>query len=193
MEIVDNKALLVTVRNPKRFTDVISNSVNLGEVSEGIYELMVKWDYDNTVALTKLGLKKVPSVIDKEYRWAGKFKPMAHQKETAGFIVNNQKCFVFNEQGVGKTASAAWAVDYLMTKGKVKRVLVVCPLSIMKAAWQRDLFQVLPHRSVGIAHGTPKSRRTVIEGNYEFVILNFDGIEIVLQELKDANFDCIFA
>lgn len=191
MEIVDNKALLVTVRNPKRFTDVMPNSVNLGEVSEGIYELMVKWDFDNACALTKLGLKKVPSVIDREYHWAGKFKPMAHQKETAGFIVNNHKCFVFNEQGVGKTASAAWAVDYLMAKGKVKRVLVVCPLSIMKAAWQRDLFSVLPHRSVGIAHGTPKSRRTIIEGNYEFVILNFDGIEIVLQELKDANFDCI--
>lgn len=191
MEIVDNKAILVTVRHPQRFTDLIPNSVNLGEISQGIYEMMFKWDYENVEALTKLGMKKVPSVIYKDYRWAGKFKPMEHQKETAGFIVNNQKCFVFNEQGVGKTASAAWAVDYLMTKGKVKRVLVVCPLSIMKAAWQRDLFQVLPHRSVGIAHGTPKSRRTIIEGDYEFVVLNFDGIEIVLQELKDANFDCI--
>jgi SNF2 family DNA or RNA helicase len=191
MEIVDNKALLITVRRPERFTDAIKSSAYLGEVSEGVHEIMVKWDFDNSEALTKLGLKKVPSVIHRDYKWSGRFIPMDHQKETAGFIINNPRCFVFNEQGVGKTASAAWAVDYLMNIGKVKRVLVVCPLSIMRPAWQRDLFQVLPHRSVGIAHGTPKSRRTVIQGKYEFVILNFDGIEIVLQELKDAKFDCI--
>lgn len=191
MEIIDNKALLVTVRRPDRFTDAIQTCKNLGEISEGVHEIMVKWDFNNAIALTELGLKKVPSVIHKDYTWSGKFTPMAHQKETAGFIINNKRCFVFNEQGVGKTASAAWAVDYLMTLGKVKRALVVCPLSIMKAAWQRDLFQVLPHRSVGIAHGTPKSRRKIIEGKYEFVVLNFDGIEIVLQELKDAKFDCI--
>jgi len=78
-----------------------------------------------------------------------------------------------------------------MVKNKVKRVLVVCPLSIMKAAWQNDLFQVLPHRSVGIAHGTPKSRRQIVEGKYEIVVINFDGIEIVLDEIKAAGFDMI--
>jgi SNF2 family DNA or RNA helicase len=191
MEIIDNKALLITVRQPNKFTDAVKASAYLGEISEGVHEIMVKWDYDNAVALTKLGLKKVPSVIHRDYKWSGKFIPMAHQKETAGFIINNQRCFVFNEQGVGKTASAAWAVDYLMKLGKAKRALVICPLSIMRPAWQRDLFQVLPHRSVGIAHGTAKARRDVIQGNYEFVIINFDGIEIVLQDLVDAKFDCI--
>ena len=48
--------------NPKRFTDVMPNSVNLGEVSEGIYELMVKWDFDNACTLTKLGLKNCISL-----------------------------------------------------------------------------------------------------------------------------------
>lgn len=191
MEIVENKALLITVRRPEKFTDALKSAAYLGEISEGVHELLVKWDYDHALALTKLGLKKVPSSINKEYKWSGRYTPMSHQKETAGFIVNNPKCFVLNEMGTGKTMSAAWAIDYLMNKGKVNRVLVVCPLSIMKAAWQADLFTALPHRSVGIAHGSVKTRRKIIEGTYEFVIINFDGIEIVLDELKQANFDCI--
>lgn len=191
MEIIENKALLLRVRRPERFTSVIKNSAYLGEVDAGIHELMVKWEFDAVDALTRLGIKKVPSTIYKDYEWSGRFKPMDHQKDTASFIVANQKCFVFNEQGVGKTASAAWAVDYLMKQGKVKRVLVVCPLSIMRAAWQRDLFQVLPHRRVGIAHGAPKTRREIIQGDYEFVVINFDGVEIVLDEIKAAGFDMV--
>lgn len=191
MEIIENKALLLRVRKPDRFTSVIKDSAYIGQVGEGIHELMVRWSFDAVDTLTRLGIKNVPSTILKEYSWSGRFTPMDHQKDTASFIVSNHRCFVFNEQGVGKTASAAWAMDYLMRIGKVKRVLVVCPLSIMRAAWQRDLFQVLPHRSVGIAHGAPKTRREIIQGTYEFVVINFDGVEIVLDEIKAANFDCI--
>lgn len=191
MEIVQNKAILLRVRRPERFTAVIEHSHYLGEVDDGVHELLVKWDHENVETLTKLGIKKVPSAILKEYKWAGRFKPMEHQKDTASFIVSNQKCFVFNEAGTGKTAAAAWAMDYLMAIGRVKRVLIICPLSIMRAAWQRDLFQVLPHRSVGVAHGSAKTRREIVNGSYEFVIINFDGIEIVLDELKGANFDAI--
>jgi SNF2 family DNA or RNA helicase len=191
MEIIDNKAILLKVRNPDRFTSAISQSAYLGEVSEGVHDLLVKWTFENSVALTDMGVKKVPSSIHKDYTWTGRFTPMAHQKETAGFIVNHKKCFVFLEQGLGKTASAAWAIDYLMKKNAVKRVLIICPLSIMKAAWLRDLFSVLPHRSVGIAHGNQKTRREILTGKYEIVIINFDGIEIVEKEIKQAGFDMV--
>lgn len=191
MEIVDNKAIVLRVKRPERFTSVIPDSAYIGEVEKGVHEIVVRWNYENIESLIKLGIKKVPSTIHKEYKWSGRYTPMSHQRDTAGFIVNNQKCFVFNEAGTGKTAAVAWAADYLFHKKRIKRVLVVCPLSIMRPAWQRDLFQVLPHRTVGIAHGTPKARREVIKGKYEFVIINFDGIEIVLDELKSAKFDCI--
>jgi SNF2 family DNA or RNA helicase len=191
VEILENKALLVKVRRPDRFTSVIKDSAYIAEVAEGIHEIIVKWNYDNVITLSQLGIKKVPAPILRDYKWAGKYVPMAHQKDTASFIVSNPKCFVFNEQGVGKTASAAWASDYLMNEGKIKRVLIVCPLSIMKAAWQRDLFSVLPHRSVGIAHGNSKTRKQIIQGNYEFVVINFDGLDIVLEELKEAKFDMV--
>lgn len=191
MELLKNRALVFNVKRPDRITSVIDDSVYLQELAPDVHQLMVKWTHDNAVMLSALGIKKVPSRIALDYAWAGRFTPMAHQKETAGFIVNNKKCFVFLEQGLGKTASAAWAADYLMNLGEVKRVLVICPLSIMRAAWQRDLFAVLPHRSVGIAHGNAKTRREVIQGKAQFVIINFDGLEVVEKELQAAGFDLV--
>lgn len=191
MDIVDGKALLIRVRQPERFTALLEDCVYISDLGGGVHELMVRWTLDNVEILSRIGLKGTPSTINKDYQWPGVFQPMTHQRETSAFIVNNPKCFVFDEAGVGKTASAAWATDYLINNGRIKRVLVVCPLSIVNAAWRRDLFNVLPHRSVGIAHGTPKTRREIIAGKYQYVIINFDGIEIVIDELMAGGFDCV--
>ena len=58
------------------------------------------------------------------------YTPFAHQVQTADFLTKHRKAFCFNEQGTGKTASVIWATDYLMTRGILKRVLIVCPLSV---------------------------------------------------------------
>jgi SNF2 family DNA or RNA helicase len=126
-----------------------------------------------------------------DYHWTGKFKPFAHQKETAAFLSTRKKAFCFNEQGTGKTASVIWAVDYLMNLGRVKRVLVLCPLSIMKSAWQQDLFKFAMHRSCSVAYGDAKARTKIIRSGAEFVILNFDGLAVVKDEIMNGGFDLI--
>lgn len=128
-----------------------------------------------------------------EYEWPRPhgFTPFNHQKSTAEFLIANRKAFCFNEQGTGKTASVIWAVDYLMQLGLVKRVLVICPLSIMKSAWQQDLFKFAIHRTVSVAYGSAKKRKEIINAGNEFVIINFDGVGIVKKELIDGEFDLI--
>ena len=128
-----------------------------------------------------------------EYEWPRPhgFTPFDHQKTTSEFLVNNRKAFCFNEQGTGKTASVIWAVDYLMQLGLVKRVLVICPLSIMKSAWQQDLFKFAIHRTVSVAYGAAKKRREIVNAGNEFVIINFDGVGIVKKEIMDGEFDLI--
>ena len=126
-----------------------------------------------------------------DYNWPGKFKPFAHQKQTAEFLTLNRKAFCFNEQGTGKTASVIWATDYLMKLGVVKRVLVICPLSIMKSAWQADLFTFAMHRTCDVAYGDSKARKKIINQGAEFVIINFDGVEIVKKDIIDGGFDII--
>jgi len=126
-----------------------------------------------------------------DYNWPGKYKPFAHQKQTSEFLTLHRKAFCFNEQGTGKTASVIWAADYLLNLGVVRRILVVCPLSIMRSAWQQDLFKFAIHRTCDIAHGNPTQRKKVIANNAEFVIINFDGVDIVKQEILNGGFDLL--
>ena len=128
-----------------------------------------------------------------EYEWPRPhgFTPFVHQKSTAEFLVSNRKAFCFNEQGTGKTASVIWAVDYLMNIGLIRRVLVICPLSIMKSAWQGDLFKFALHRTVSVAYGNARKRKEIINAGAEFVIINFDGVGIVKDEIINGGFDLI--
>ena len=126
-----------------------------------------------------------------DYVWTGKFKPFAHQKETSDFLSRRRKAFCFNEQGTGKTASVIWSADYLMKLGRIKRVLVICPLSIMKSAWQQDMFKFAMHRSCSVAHGDAKQRKKIIAAGSEFVVINFDGLAVVKDEIINGGFDLI--
>jgi SNF2 family DNA or RNA helicase len=128
-----------------------------------------------------------------EYEWPRPhgFTPFVHQKSTAEFLISNRKAFCFNEQGTGKTASVIWAVDYLMHIGLIRRVLVICPLSIMKSAWQNDLFKFALHRTVSVAYGNARKRKEIIKAGAEFVIINFDGVGIVKDEIINGGFDLI--
>jgi SNF2 family DNA or RNA helicase len=183
MQVIDDKALLLKVRNPKQITAIIPKSKELP-----MNKVLVKWGLDEVLSLRSLNIR-APSPITQRYKWPGQYKPFDHQKDTASFFTLNKKSFCFNEQGTGKTASAIWAADYLMTQGKVKRALVVCPLSIMDSAWRNDLFSFAMHRTVDVAHGNKAKRKKIIAGGAEFIIINYDGIEVVKDEIAAGGFD----
>ena len=128
-----------------------------------------------------------------EYEWPRPhgFTPFDHQKKTCEFLITNKKAFCFNEQGTGKTASVIWATDYLMTLGVIRRVLIVCPLSIMTSAWQADLFKFALHRSVSVAYGSANKRKEILAAGAEYVIVNFDGVQILKNEIINGKFDLI--
>jgi len=185
MKIINGKALLLKLRNPNRITETISKSKVTGP-----HEVAVKWGVDEVQTLRSLGVK-APSPISGRYDWPGRYRPMEHQRTTAEFLTLHKKSFCFNEQGTGKTASAIWAADFLMKQGKVRRALIICPLSIMDSAWRGDLFEVAMHRTVDVAHGDAKKRKKIINNGAEFVVINFDGVEIVEDEIRNGGFDLI--
>ena len=186
MEIIDNKALLLKVRNPQQITTVIPKSKVLPD-----NKVVVHWGLDEAQVLRNLRVKNVPSPILGRYDWPGQYRPFDHQRTTAAFLTMNRRAFCFNEQGTGKTGSIIWAADYLMKLGRIRRGLVICPLSIMDSAWRADLFKLAMHRTVDIAHGAKEKRRAVINGPAEFVVINFDGVEIVADDIARGGFDLI--
>lgn len=190
--ILDNRALLLRTRSPEKF-NIIPKSKYLGEPEPGVHEVAVYWSLDEARVLKNLGVKDVPSPILQNYPWPGKYRPMAHQKDTAAFLTMNKKAFVLNEAGTAKTMSALWAMDYLMTKKKIRRVLVLAPLSILHSAWMGDINRSIVHRSAIVAHHPQAARRIeMIQSDYEIVVMNYDGLPLVADEIvKDGRFDLI--
>ena len=192
MQIIENKALLFRTRNPDKYSIIPKHKV-LEADDDGIHEVAVYWGLDEARVLHNLGVKNVPSPITKRYSWPGRYRPMQHQIDTAAFLTMHRRAFCFNDPGTGKTMSALWAADYLIEKGYVRRVLVLCPLSIMQSAWMQDLNNAIMHRSAIVAHHTQSSRRIeMIQQDYTFVISNYDGLALVAQEIiSDGRFDLI--
>jgi SNF2 family DNA or RNA helicase len=186
MEIIDNKALVLNLRNPGRVTTIIPKSTQLDD-----NRVAVHWGLDEMQVLKNLKIKGVPSPIQKDYDWPGIHRPFDHQRDTAGFLTLHRRAFCLNEQGTGKTGSVIWAADYLMKMGHIKRVLVICPLSIMDSAWRADLFKFAMHRTVDIAYGSRDKRKEIINSDAEFVIINYDGVEIVQDAIAEGGFDLI--
>jgi SNF2 family DNA or RNA helicase len=192
MEIVQNSALrfLCSNETAEQIGKYIDKSEYLGQ-REQHHEVLVHWGVDEVQKLAVLlpDGNSVPSPIERDYGWPGMFQPFDHQRDTARFLTLFQRAFCFNEAGTGKTSAAIWAADYLMSQGKVRRVLVICPLSIMQSAWQADLFKTAMHRTCAVAHGS--KRRKVIQGGYDFVIINYDGVNAEREAISEGGFDLI--
>jgi len=184
VRIINNKALLFDAADPEAIAACITKSA---VTASGV---VVHWGYKEAAQLAAMQVD-APSPMLRDYKWTGRHTPFDHQKTTASFLSLRKRAFCFNEQGTGKTASVIWSADYLINKGLVKRVLVLCPLSIMKSAWQKDLFTFAMHRSCGVAHGTPKQRKKIIESGVQFVVINFDGLAVVKDEIIAGGFDLI--
>ena len=186
MRIVENKVLVLNLKNPNKVTSIIPKSRVLGTG-----EVAVNWGLEEARVLNNLQIKNISSPIVGQYDWPGLHKPFDHQKVTSSFLTLHPRAFCLNEQGTGKTGSVIWAADYLIKIGKIKRVLVICPLSIMDSAWRADLFKFAMHRNVDVAYGSREKREAIINGVAEFVIINYDGVEIVADVIANGGFDLI--
>ena len=194
MEIIQNTALKFTV--PEHIVPHITKNIEKSEIVEwrgNLADVVVFWGIPEMTRLNQLVSfrNNLPSPIARDYKYPGLYKPFNHQRTTAEFLSINHRAFCFNEAGTGKTSSVIWAADYLMEQKQVKRVLVICPLSIMYSAWQNDVMNTAMHRSVAVAHGPANKRQKIISGGYDFVVINYDGVAIVKDDIINGGFDLI--
>src|SRR5512139_3280402 len=125
----------------------------------GASHLLLPHGVTETFMLRRLGFD-VPSPILTHYGWPhpmGK-PPFDAQKKTAALLTLNQRAYVLNDKGTGKTASALWAFDYLKEHNLANKMLVAAPLSTLRATWDREVFNFLPHRKAAVLHGSKKQR-----------------------------------
>ena len=135
--------------------------------------------------LRNMGIR-APSPIRYYYDWPRPQRFDAvfdHQFATADFLTLHPRCFVLNEQGTSKTASALWAADYLMRLGKVKRVLIAAKLSTLEQVWLNEIFDVCMHRTALVLHADADKRRNLLAQPVDFYIVNHDGLKILGHDI----------
>lgn len=194
MELIDNKVISLKLRDES--AKIILDDIDKSEViskKDGVTDVAIYWGLDEMTRLNELMRfkKPLPSPITRDYDWPGLYQPFDHQRVTSEFLSINPKSFCFNEAGTGKTSSALWASDYLMKQGKINKVLIICPLSIMYSAWQADVFNTCMHRTSVVCHGTRDKREKILNNDYDFYIINYDGVGIVKEQIAKMDFDLI--
>lgn len=159
----------------------------------GAPHLLLPHQPTETFLLRRMGYD-VPSPILTHYDWAGG-NPFASQKSTAALLTLEQRAYVLNGMGTGKTKSALWAFDYLRSNNVCGKMLVSAPLSTLQFTWAREIFNTLSNRKCVVLHGTRKQRlERLADPDAEIFIINHDGHTVIMDELMkrtDINVICI--
>lgn len=100
------------------------------------------------------------------------------------FLVFRRNGCVFASGNTMKTNGSLWAADWLMKTGRVRKALILSPLSTLESVWQNDIFETLPHRAAAILHGSKERRLKYLNVQADFYILNHDGIKI--NDVREA-------
>lgn len=141
-----------------------------------------------TIMLKNLGFD-VPAPILSQYEWPAPLgqPPFAVQKFTAALMSMNQRCYVLNGMGTGKTRSALWAYDYLRGNKQANKLLVNSPISTMELVWRAEAFRTLPHLSVGVLYGSKERRLKTLAEDHDIYVLNPDGLQVILPALLERK------
>jgi len=126
-----------------------------------------------------------------EYDWKASFDPFKHQYRMAGMMSTHKRFFCLADPGTGKSISVVWAFDYLKSVGRVNKVLIVAPLSLLEDTWAKEFRNGMPHGKYVVLHGSAAKRKQLAKQPHDIAIINYDGVEIVYDELAANDYDLI--
>jgi SNF2 family DNA or RNA helicase len=175
--LVDTKSkMLVTPCDP-RIPRAIPHALTLDD-----QHLLVPHGSEETRVLRNLGYM-VPSPVMASYDWGGTI-PFEAQKVTTAMLVVEPRAYVLNTMGTGKTRSVLFAFDYLRSAFKVRKMLVVAPLSTLSFTWAREVMLTFPKYRVAIVTGDAARRRKILaDDSFDIYVINHDGLGVVAAEV----------
>lgn len=169
------KALILRLRDPQRVLSVIPTAKLFNY--QGKEYVAVKHGRDETKVLRNIGIM-APSPIMHHYDWPARFTPFQAQREAAAFLTLEDRAFNLSDLGTGKTLATLWAYDYLRSIGKVRKAIVVTPLSTLERTWADEVFNHFPHLNAVVLYGSREKRLKLLETDADLYLINHDGIKV---------------
>lgn len=173
--------ILLNDEHPTRVTTVIPTAKIIQYRGKDL--VVVPHELDEVRVLNNMGYN-IPSPVSHYYTWSGRYTPFTAQRVTVDKLTLNERMFVLNDLGTGKSLSTLWAYDYLRSQGKARKMLIVTPLSTMERVWADEIFNHFPHLSSQVLYGSAKKRVAQLEFPADVYIINHDGLKV--PEIRDA-------
>ena len=106
-------------------------------------------------------------------------KAMSHQTASLKFMANKPAVFDASDPGTGKTY--VQIMDFARQHKKDgKAALVLCPKSLMRAAWANDFKKFAPQLKTSLCYA--EGRADALAAKADVYILNIDGVKALLKQ-----------
>lgn len=105
-----------------------------------------------------------------------------HQQQSLDFFAARQRALDFSSPGTGKTAVQ---IRHYADRPKAsrKRWLVVCPKTLMVAAWGEDIEKFAPELTVSFAFA--ENREAAFLAKTDVVVINTDGVKWLTEKKNE--------
>src|SRR5947209_18683579 len=109
------------------------------------------WDLIYPILLPPIDFDFVP-----QFDVLEKLRP--YQKTGISFLLDHESALLADEMGTGKTVMSVVALRLLFRLGRVKKALIVCPVSILRV-WQEHLLDWASELEFTVVRGTKETRK----------------------------------
>lgn len=109
------------------------------------------------------------------------------QKEVGQLIQDNPFMGVFCDMGFGKTIVVLTAIEELLRRKEIKKILVVSTLMVSRDTWPDEILEWEHTRGIPFKfiHGTPGERLELLKGDEDIHIINQENFVALVDELKN--------
>jgi SNF2 family DNA or RNA helicase len=127
--------------------------------------------------------------VPKGFEFVG-LEPFRHQIVTLLFGLHYGDIAIFSTMGTGKTRCAIDLSRYHIQTGEVKRILVVCPSSVL-GNWKKEVQKFSEHSAVVLHHQDRNKRLKLFKEDVQFYILNYEATFRFLKQILKLKADMV--
>lgn len=108
-------------------------------------------------------------------------KDLMHNYQLNGvdFVVNNPKCALWLDLGLGKTLTSLTAIADLIGSFDVTKVLIIAPLRVANTVWHKEIlnWEHTKHLTYSIVTGAEKRRVSALYKDSDVYIINRENVK----------------
>jgi len=114
-----------------------------------------------------------------------------YQKRMVNEIVLHKKLALWMDMGLGKTITTLTAIQWLLSKGKIKGALVVAPKTIAEGVWRQEAaaWEHTAKLRISLIVGTEKSRLRALSEQADIYVLSRDNLAWFSSHQLDSGID----